>query len=581
MNYLTSPGVERALAAAQQWAIQLGSEIVQLTHLILALLEEEEGRAAQLVQRLGLEPAQLRQQLLALPPAPPAPPLDSLLACARDWSISQRQDTQLLTDDLLLAVLHTDAQFAATVSALGLDLNRLRHLSATATTTAATANSTTNTTATSAVEPAAMASQSTGAQGEIAVSVCTPAQPPATDASGNCGIVSAPFADNSHDLPESGSPAPRDSLNHASATATAAVGSASGRTDPPLIRLLDANCNRCREALRVLDDYCRFVLNDPALTEAIKQLRHNFAQWEQRLPLAARLAARNTPGDVGTTVYGSGEYIRHCCEHVAAVNVKRVQEALRSLEEYGKVFDPAWAAQAEQLRYRMYALEGELLGRLERGSRLWRAQLYWLLCVSATGPRWEWMVERAIAGGVQVVQLREKQWTDRLIWQSAQQLRRRCRDAGVLLIINDRPDIAQAVEADGVHLGQDDLPVSVARQLLGPKALIGCSTHTPEQITHAIQQGADYIGVGPIFPSPTKQFDHFPGLEFARQAATLATVPAFALGGITRENLPQVLATGIRRIAVSSLLSQADDPAPIARQLRAALEAAGASSGRG
>jgi thiamine-phosphate pyrophosphorylase len=336
--------------------------------------------------------------------------------------------------------------------------------------------------------------------------------------------------------------------------------------------VLDANCNRAREALRVLEDYCRFVRNDAASTEEVKTLRHDFAQWEQRLPLSLRLSARDTPADVGTTLTAAGEYQRFSLDHVCQINLKRLQEALRSLEEYGKLLDPHWAQQAEQFRYRTYYLEGRLLHFSQRQQLLTQARLYWLFTPSAAGERWEWLLERALEGGVQIVQLREKHLADRACLQFAQALRRRCHQARALFLVNDRPDLALGSEADGVHLGQDDLPIAQARHLLGREALIGVSTHTIEQVHQAWEQGADYIGVGPVFPSQTKAFDHFPGLEFVRQATALSARPAFALGGITPENLPQVLAAGARRIAVSACLSQANDPAPVAAQLRALLD---------
>jgi thiamine-phosphate pyrophosphorylase len=336
--------------------------------------------------------------------------------------------------------------------------------------------------------------------------------------------------------------------------------------------VLDANCNRAREALRVLEDYCRFVRNDVASTEEVKTLRHDFAQWEQRLPLSLRLSARDTPADVGTALTAPGEYQRFSLDHVCQINLKRLQEALRSLEEYGKLLDPHWAQQAEQLRYRTYHLEGRLLQFSRRQQQLAQARLYWLFTPSAAGERWEWLLERALAGGVQIVQLREKQLADRTCLQLAQAVRRRCHQARALFLVNDRPDLALGSEADGVHLGQDDLPLAQARHLLGRESLIGISTHTIDQVHQAWEQGADYIGVGPVFPSQTKTFDHFPGLEFVRRAVAVSVRPAFALGGITPENLPEVLAAGARRIAVSACLSQASDPAPLAAQLRALLD---------
>ncbi|MCX8140680.1 MAG: thiamine phosphate synthase [Gemmataceae bacterium] len=566
MEYLLSPGAERAMTAAQSWAARLGSEIVQLTHFILALLDEEEGRVAQLLHRLGLSPDRLREQLLALPPAPPVPSPETLLALARDWSLSCRQDPQVLTDALLLAVLQMDPQYAAAVAPLGLDLPRLQ----------------------AAVLPASPAPESAAESTPYPLSQAWPSPlPPPPSETSPRATTTSPTAESApppapqltlEPIQNAPSYPPPDVSSVSSASvlispASAAPAVFDAVAPPlPLLRVLDTNCNRAREALRVLEDFCRFVRNDPSSTEEVKTLRHDFARWEQRLPLSLRLSARDTPADVGTTLTAAGEYQRASLEHVCQINLKRLQEALRSLEEYGKLLDPSWAKHAEQFRYRTYHLEGRLLHSSRRQQLLAQARLYWLFTPSAAGERWEWRLEQALSGGVQVVQLREKHLADRACLQLAQALRRRCHQARVLFLVNDRPDLALWSEADGVHLGQDDLPIAQARHLLGREALIGVSTHTIEQVHQAWQQGADYIGIGPVFPSQTKAFDHFPGLEFVRQATAVSVRPAFALGGITPENLLHVLAAGARRIAVSACLSQASDPASIAAQLRALLD---------
>ncbi|MFO0825855.1 MAG: thiamine phosphate synthase [Gemmataceae bacterium] len=181
----------------------------------------------------------------------------------------------------------------------------------------------------------------------------------------------------------------------------------------------------------------------------------------------------------------------------------------------------------------------------------------------------DWTIAQAAAGGADIVQLREKNLTDRELLARARDVRRWTKTAGVLFIVNDRPDIARLVEADGVHLGQDDLPVSEARRMVGAGALIGVSTHTIEQVRQAVRDGADYLGVGPVFPSKTKEFDHFPGLDFVRAANAETALPAFALGGIGLENLGQVVTAGARRIAVGSAVAASDDPERVAALLRA------------
>ena len=177
-------------------------------------------------------------------------------------------------------------------------------------------------------------------------------------------------------------------------------------------------------------------------------------------------------------------------------------------------------------------------------------------------------VRELAEGGVDVVQLREKGAGDRAILAKAREIREITRRFGIVFILNDRPDLARLAEADGVHLGQEDLSVADARRLLGPDSLIGVSTHSLEQLRIAVRDGANYVGVGPTFASSTKTFAEFPGIAYVREAAQATTLPAFAIGGITLDNVDAVLAAGATRIAVSAALSGADDPRRAAQMFR-------------
>jgi thiamine-phosphate pyrophosphorylase len=257
---------------------------------------------------------------------------------------------------------------------------------------------------------------------------------------------------------------------------------------------------------------------------------------------------------------------------VVRANLKRLTEALRSLEEYGKPLDIGAATAIEGLRYRCYTIEKAVLTTLASRARLADARVYLLVTESLCRTGIENVIRRAVAGGVNMVQLREKGTWDRDRIALAHEARRWTHEAGALLIINDRPDVAALVEADGVHLGQEDLTVRDARRLIGPDRLIGVSTHSIEQARQAVLDGADYLGVGPVFPSQTKQFEDLPGLVFVRQVAAEVSLPWFAIGGITAENVGQILAAGASRIAVANAVCGADDPEGAARQLRAILE---------
>ncbi len=210
---------------------------------------------------------------------------------------------------------------------------------------------------------------------------------------------------------------------------------------------------------------------------------------------------------------------------------------------------------------------------LDLGARrtlLHQARLY-LVCDTQPGGRaLSDVLGPALAGGVDIVQLRDKTAGDEELLAAAAVARRLCDDAGALLILNDRPDLVGAAGADGCHVGQDDMGAGRARALAGPQALVGRSTHSPADIAGA--GDADYIGVGPVHATPTKPGRAAVGLELVAHAAAHATVPFFAIGGIDAGNAGAVLAAGARRIAVVRAIAAAADPRAAAAALRAVLD---------
>jgi thiamine-phosphate pyrophosphorylase len=180
-------------------------------------------------------------------------------------------------------------------------------------------------------------------------------------------------------------------------------------------------------------------------------------------------------------------------------------------------------------------------------------------------------VEAALAGGLRLVQYRDKDTDDRDRIALAQQLRDLCHRYGALFLVNDRVDLVLAVDADGVHLGQQDLPIATARALLGPQRIIGRSTTNPDQMAQAIAEGADYIGVGPVYATPTKPDRAAAGLDYVRYAAANATVPWYAIGGIDDQNLADVLAAGAERVAIVRAVMQAEAPTQVTQGLIAQL----------
>ncbi|MBY0522863.1 MAG: thiamine phosphate synthase [Gemmataceae bacterium] len=332
-------------------------------------------------------------------------------------------------------------------------------------------------------------------------------------------------------------------------------------------RILDAVANRAREALRVVEDFCRFVLDDAFLSGELKRLRHDLTTSLTELPASLLLEARETQHDVGTAIFTTDEHHRASLLSVAQANFKRLEEALRSLEEFGKLRGPELGRTLEQLRYRTYTLERVVLLGSDARRRLVDARLYVLLTGASCRHPLEWTIRECVAGGARVIQLREKALSDREVLDRAREVRRWTREAGALFIMNDRADIACLAGADGVHLGQDELSVKDARGIVGPDALIGVSTHNIEQLRQAILDGASYVGIGPTFPSGTKEFADFPGVEFVRQAMAETSLPAFAIGGVNEDTIDAVVAAGVRRVAVSQAIAQADDPCRVAAGL--------------
>lgn len=339
-----------------------------------------------------------------------------------------------------------------------------------------------------------------------------------------------------------------------------------------VLRIVDAVANRASEGLRVVEDYVRFVLDDRHLSERCKRLRHALAAALARVPFGWRLAARETLADVGTVLSLPSEQVRRDAAEVARANFVRLQESLRSLEEYAKTFDNQMAAEMKRLRYAVYTVHRAVETTQWASCRLANTRLYVLVDGRGSAEELAALVDSLVRSGADAVQLRDKRLEDRQLLERARWASEAAHRGGALLLINDRPDLAALAGADGVHLGQTDLSVKDARTLLGPEALVGVSTHSIDQARQAVLDGASYLGVGPVFPSATKHFEAFPGLELLRAVTAEIRLPAFAIGGIHLQNVGEVLGTGIGRIAVSSAVLSAADPAQAARQLKSLLD---------
>ncbi len=340
-----------------------------------------------------------------------------------------------------------------------------------------------------------------------------------------------------------------------------------------IYRIIDANANRAREAMRVAEEAARFALERPDLAEALKRLRHDLRAALAPLDGRGLVLSRDTAGDIGTAISTDAERSRAGTADVARAALKRLTESLRAIEEYGKVVEAGVAAAVEQLRYRAYDLEKRFEEAAAPKPRLAAGGLCVLLTESLCRRPWREVLRGILAGGAAAVQVREKEMPDGPLLARAREVARAAHDAGRLAIVNDRPDIAVLAAADGVHCGQDDLAAREARRIVGPDRIVGISTHSLAQALAAAGDGADYIGCGPMFQSTTKPQEVIPGPALAAEVARKVGLPVMAIGGITAETAPQVLAAGVRWLAVSNAVCSADDPEEETRRLAEIIEA--------
>lgn len=333
-----------------------------------------------------------------------------------------------------------------------------------------------------------------------------------------------------------------------------------------IYRILDANLDRAREGLRVIEEWCRFGLENAALSQECKDLRQQLASWHSE----AMRQARDTGNDPGVDLSHAQELSRTDLQAVLRANLCRVQESLRVLEEYSKIEPDLTdiSIGAKSLRYRLYMLESKLFERSTKLNtepntlitKLLKAKLY---LVTMPSPNLLETVEASLQAGLRLVQYREKEGNDRDRYDLALALCQLCHRYDALFLVNDRLDLTLAVGADGIHLGQTDLPVAVARSLLGKEKIIGLSTTCAEELEIALNSDVNYVGVGPVYATPTKPDKAASGFEYVSYAAAKLdsiSLPWYAIGGIDLSNVGEVLNAGASRVAVVRSLVTATNP---------------------
>lgn len=330
-----------------------------------------------------------------------------------------------------------------------------------------------------------------------------------------------------------------------------------------VLRIVDANLNRATEGLRVAEDVCRYAWGNQGLASLLREARHKaFSLVDRGECMKARNVSTDVLAGADASRAGSGEDL----SDLVQANLKRAEEAFRVLAEVLRPHRQGAARAFEELRYQVYHLEQTALAR--RASRL-PGGLY--LILNAPSERFEKLAGEAVSAKVGVIQLRCKKAGDRVFVETACRLRSLIGDKGPLLIVNDRVDIALMSGAHGVHLGQDDAEASRARDLMGPGAIIGLSTHTIPQVRAANTLPVDYIGFGPVFEPFSKQDHERPtGIEALEEAVRVSCVPVIAIGGIGLEHARLLRATGCHGIASIGAVERAADPGGMIRAMNTA-----------
>jgi thiamine-phosphate pyrophosphorylase len=335
-------------------------------------------------------------------------------------------------------------------------------------------------------------------------------------------------------------------------------------------RIIDANFNRGREAIRVVEDYCRFALNSAALTERAKQLRHELSAAVGKLEASRLIASRDTPGDVGVGQKVDKQFQRTDLHDSFTAGCKRLTEALRTLTEATQAINPAVAETIERLRYDAYTLEKDIVVFSEPAEKFKRVRLY-VIITSSNPSDVISLTHKCVAGGADCIQLRTKDAEDDKLFAMAVEFVQICKAGGIFSIINDRTDIAVAAGADGVHLGQNDLPIEQVRKLQLAPLIIGKSTHSMKELEATCKEGPTYVSLGPVFPTPTKPSVAPVGLDYVRQGLEkLANmgIGHAAIGGITPDNVEEVLEAGAGTIAVCSAVTEVSNPTAACRALK-------------
>jgi thiamine-phosphate pyrophosphorylase len=331
--------------------------------------------------------------------------------------------------------------------------------------------------------------------------------------------------------------------------------------DSDQLRIIDANINRLGEGLRVLEEFARLTLNDHVLTQQLKNMRHKLVNvggdLQQKL-----LQARAADADIGSDMNAAGEEKSRDTAAVIIANARRAQESLRVLEEIAKT--PGLGLDTEEYRksrFELYTIEKALLSgilRLEKARKI--KGVYAVIDTEwLKGRNPVQVAEEMMMGGAKIIQLRCKEWGVRSFLAIAGDLKKLCAANDTLLIVNDSLEVALAIRADGLHIGQEDLPADVARKLIPIDMILGVSVTSVTEAAKALEDGADYLGAGAAFATATKESAVVVGTNRIKEIKQSVNLPVVAIGGINKDNLVDVIEAGADSAAVISAIMGAPD----------------------
>ncbi|MFC1767274.1 thiamine phosphate synthase [Candidatus Margulisiibacteriota bacterium] len=327
-------------------------------------------------------------------------------------------------------------------------------------------------------------------------------------------------------------------------------------------RLIDANINRSLEGLRVIEDIARFILDDKKLTLRLKKIRHTIKAFSKEIEKQG-LGSRDIKKDVGRGTIKS-EKGRGGVMDIFRSNIKRLEESMRVLEEFSKLAAKKFSGKIKQARYEVYDIEKIVSARLQKNEKL-NFDLY----VVSDSLK---VLRQAVAAGAKAVQLRIKDKTKSEVLKVAKKAVKLLKNKATV-IINDYPDIAKKAGADGVHVGEGSISVKRARKVVGDDKIVGGSAYNLAQFRAVSRQAPDYIGVGPIFPTPIKAGRKPLKIKGLRRVMKAVTIPIVAIGGIDNRNIGKIVACGISRIAVIRAVNEARDTRKAVRRLIRAIRA--------